>query len=142
MKKAKLYKIDNRENKNNYEPNNILVFFVSLIVYSFALILTSYIFEGLYVENFLYAFVASMILNILNYLLKPLLMYLTLPITIISMGFLYPISNMIILYLCSIIMGSHFQTGNFISLFFASIFLSFIKIILDKSITYRVGGIK
>lgn len=142
MKKAKLYKIYKNENKNNYEPNNILAFFISLIVYSFALMLTSYVFKGLYIENFLYAFVASMILNILNYLLKPLLIYLTLPITIISMGFLYPISNMIILYLCSIIMGSHFQTGNFISLFFASIFLSFIKIILDKSITYRVGGIK
>ena len=59
--------------------------------------LASALFKGFYVENIWYALLGSLVISILNASIKPILIYLTLPITIISLGILYPLVNVIIL---------------------------------------------
>ena len=65
---------------------------------------------------------------------------MTLPLTIVTYGIAYPIVNMIILKLCDIFMGVHFEIHGFLSMFFIAIFISALRIILDKLITNRFGG--
>ncbi len=137
MSKGKLYRIkdENIEKKYNY-----LGFIVGIIVYAFVLLLASDLFENFIITDFLHAIIAALILNLLNYTIKPILIYFTLPLTIITYGIAYPIVNIIILKLCDIIMGVHFEIHGFISMFFIAIFISLLRIIFDRIITKRFGG--
>lgn len=133
MTKAKLYKI---EKENN---NNLLQFVIGIIVYALVLVVSTKIFKGIYISNFMYSIVAALILSLLNNTIKPLLVYLTLPLSVITFGIAYPIVNMIILKLCDIIMGNSFELSGFLNVFFISIFISLLKMLLDKLITKKVG---
>ena len=140
-KKAKLYKI-NKEGVYTEEDkkSDIYQFIVGILVYALVLMIANALFKGIYVENFLYAVIAALILSFLNYTIKPLLIYWTLPLNIITLGLTYPIVNMIILTLCDILMGNYFNIRGFWSLFFITIFISLFKIFFDSLITKRVGG--
>ncbi len=141
MSKGTLYKIDNKNNKNKDEiydkTQTIVSFIISMVIYAFVLIIASKLFKGIYVSSFFYALIAAIILSFLNTTLKPILLFYTMPITISTMGILYPLTNMIILWLCSLIMGDNFVVGGFINLFFISIFISLLKMFLDRMFGMR-----
>ena len=96
-------------------------------------------FEHFYIDGFINALIAACILSVLNYTIKPLLVYWTLPLSIITYGIAYPIVNMIVLKLCDILMGSTFVITGFFSTFVVAIFISVLRIIFDNMITKRVG---
>ena len=135
MSKAKLYKID-----DNNSNNKLISFIVSIFVYAVVLFIASTIFRHLYIENFFYAIVAALILSMLNYSVKPVLVFLTLPLNIVTFGITYPIVNMIILKLCDLLMGKYFVISGFIATLVISLFISFLKIVFDKMITSNIGG--
>ena len=130
MAKAKIYKIDNSANRNNKE--DAIRFIVGIVVYAFVLYITSSLFRHLYIENFWYAIIAALILSALNYTIKPILIYWTLPLSIVTYGIAYPIVNMIILKLCDLFMGNSFVISGFIPTFIIAIFISILKIIFDN----------
>ena len=132
MSKAKLYKIDNNNKSNG------ISFIVGILVYAFVLMLVSNLFTYFYIESFWYAIIGALILSALNCTIKPILVFLTLPLNIITLGLTYPIINMIILKICDILMGRSFDIRGFISLFFISIFISVLKIIFDRLITKNI----
>lgn len=134
MSKGKLYKIEENDTKLD-----ILQLIVGIIVYALVLYITESIFAKLYIENFGYAVLAALILSILNYTIKPLLIYWTLPLNIVTYGIAYPIVNMIILKLCDIIMGSAFEISGLFSMFLIAIFISFMRILFDNLITKNIG---
>ncbi len=136
MSKTKLYKIDNDKYDNK---GDLLKFIVGIFVYAFVLWMASYLFKNIYIENFLSCIIAALIMSLLNYTVNPLLIYWTLPLTIITYGIEYPIVNMIILKICDVLMGEHFVVGDFISVFFIAIFISIMKMFLDSLITKKVG---
>ena len=138
VRTTKLYKIDN--NNNNNKKSDLLSLIVGIFVYAFVLIIVSRLFRNFEIANFSYAIIAALILSFLNYTIKPLLIYWTLPLNIITLGLTYPIVNMIILKLCDILMGNYFNIRGFWSLFFITIFISLFKIFFDSLITKRVGG--
>ena len=134
MSKTKVYKIDNTRN----DKRDATQFIVGIIVYAFVLMMSASLFEKFYISNFWYALIAALILSALNYTIKPLLIYWTLPLNIVTFGVAYPIVNMIILKICDIIMGSSFEISGFISMFFIAIFISILKIIFDNLITKKI----
>ena len=136
MSKGKLYKID----KKMDGKTDLTTFIVSLVVYAIVLMLANSLFKNIYVENFLYALIAALILSALNYTIKPILIYWTLPLSVLSFGIAYPIVNMIILKICDILMGSSFKISGFFSTFIIAIFISGMKMFLDSFITNNIGG--
>ena len=138
MSKAKIYKIEEKYERNN--KNDLIGFLVGIVVYAGVLSIASNLFTNFYVSDFTHALIAALILSLLNYTIKPILIYWTLPLTIITYGIAYPIVNMIILKVCDLIMGSCFSIHGFISMFFISIFISALRIFLDRMITNRFGG--
>ena len=81
MSRAKIYKIENNERKNDG-----ISFIVGIIVYAVVLFLASNLFDNFEITNFFYALIASLVMSALNYVIKPVLIYWTLPLTIISFG--------------------------------------------------------
>lgn len=140
MTKIKVYDPKKEEEKEKAKEKIyiILEILIDLVLYALILLFASTIFKGFYVENFAYAFLAAAILSGLNATVKPLLVYITLPITILTLGIFYPIVNIIVLKLCALFLGDHFIVEGFIAPFFLVIFISFIKMILDSLLLNKI----
>ena len=84
--------------KNKYV---VLEWLIKILGYALVLITVSIIFKNtIYIDNSywgLWAVLASLIVFILNKTIKPILVWLTLPITALTLGLFYPIINVIIL---------------------------------------------
>ena len=135
MSKGNLYKLQKNERKGD-----AVSFIIGIVVYAVVLFLASNLFENFEIKNFAFALIAALVMSALNYVVKPILIYWTLPLSILTFGICYPIVNIIILELCDIIMGDAFIIHGFLSMFVISIFISLLKILFDKLITDKVGG--
>ena len=124
--------------------NRFIEWLIYMIGYAIVLITVSVLFSSLEINNSyfgLYALLASIIIYILNQTIKPILTYITLPLTVLSWGLFYPIINVIILYITSFILGDNFQITGFVVPFFIAIVISFLNILMEglilKPITRR-----
>ena len=131
---------NNIVNKKYNKKSDFIQFIVGLVVYAVVLMIAESLFKGIEIKSFLYALIAAFILDLLNYTVKPVLIYWTLPLSILSFGIAYPIVNMIILKLCDILMGSSFDISGCFSTFIIAIFISGMKMFLDSFITTNIGG--
>ncbi len=115
------------------KPFNIalLEYVLNVIVYAFILVIATNVFKGFYIENFWYAILASIIVNLFNITIKPFLVLVTLPVTMYTLGFFYPVVNLIVLKLTSIVMGEHFVIEGFLVPFLIVLFISFLKMIFE-----------
>lgn len=134
----KVYVIKNGSEKE-YFKLNLTQFIVGLIVYACIIVISSNLFENMYVESFGYALLASFIISMLNYAVKPFLVFLTMPLSILTFGISYPIVNVIVLKLCGFLMGDAFKITGIFAPFIIAIFISFMKILFDNLITNRIG---
>ena len=116
----------------------ILEWLIYMLGYAIVLIIVSCIFKkSFYISNQyfgLYALVASIIIYILNQTIKPILVYLTLPITALTYGLFYPIINVIILYMASYVLGNNFVIKGILIPFIIAILISFLNIIIEHTI--------
>ncbi|MDD3048787.1 MAG: phage holin family protein [Bacilli bacterium] len=120
---------------NKVRLNRFLDWLIHLVGYAIVLIFVTMIFKSIYLDNALYglwALIAVLIIYILNNTIKPIIVFLTLPITAITLGIFYPFINVIILKIVDFILGSHFETGGVIVLFFAAILISIMNFLMDK----------
>ena len=141
MAKAKLYNV-REEEKKRLQRVTLWEFVFSMFVFAVILMMADAIFKGFYVENIFYAFIAAIVISLLDTWLRPFLTYLTLPVTIMSLGILYPLVNVIILKLAGFLMGSHFDVEGIIVPFIIALFISFVKTIANKLVIEPIIGRK
>lgn len=78
------------------------------ILNALALYVVAYFVPGVVIENFTAALVAIVVISLLNLTIKPILLLLTLPVTIISLGLFVFVINAVMLMLAgSITPGFH-----------------------------------
>lgn len=140
-KKTKLYNVKKEEEKRIIKVA-IFDFIFSMFVFAIILLMASTLFNNFYVDGIWYAFLAAIFISFLNSSLRPILTVLTLPITVLSLGILYPIVNVIILKIVSLILGSHFVVEGIFVPFFVAIFISVAKLIADAVIVEPIIGRK
>lgn len=101
-------------------------FFIKLILSALAVIITSYLLSGVVVDDFLVALIVAALLALLNTVVRPILVVLTIPITIFTLGlFLLVINAIIILIADGIIPG--FEVDGFWWALLFSVILSIIN---------------
>ena len=105
-----------------------------MLGYALILLVTSNLFRSLYVENFLYGFIAAVIIYVLNKTVKPALVTISLPLIGLSMGLFYFVINVVILLLVDLILGKHFYLTGFFSPIIISIFISIMNVIMENLI--------
>lgn len=76
-------------------------FLIRLLVTALAAMLTAYLLPGVTIRDFISALVLALVLAILNLLVKPILIILTLPATIFTLGLFLLVINAIIILLAS-----------------------------------------
>lgn len=90
------------------------------------LIVADYLMSGVHFDEPWVAIIAALVLALLNAFLKPLLIALTLPVTVFTLGiFLLVINAVIILVAKEIVPGFHL--ASFWSAFWLSIFISIVN---------------
>jgi len=73
-----------------------------------ALLLVAYLYPGVQIASFGTAMIAALVLGLLNTLLRPLLVLLTLPVTLITLGlFLFVINALLFWATASVLSGVH-----------------------------------
>ena len=77
----------------------MLVFLEHLIVTAVLLLLVSNLVRGVYVQDFGSALVGALVLGFVNAVVRPLMVLLTLPFTILTFGFFLLVVNALMLWL-------------------------------------------
>lgn len=78
------------------------------ILNAVALLIVAYILPGITVASFWSALIAALVLGLLNTLVKPVLVLLTLPVTIVTLGlFLLVINALVFWFAGSVLKGFH-----------------------------------
>ena len=117
--------------------NKFIDWLIHMIGYTLVFVIVSILFKSFYIDTshcYIYAFLAVVIIYVLNKTIKPILVYLTLPITGLTLGLFYPIVNVIILKLTDFILGKHFDLSNFWIAIFIAVLISIINTIMENLI--------
>ncbi len=117
-----------------YRLNLFVEWLIYMVCYAIVLLLASNLFRSLYVENFLYGFLAAIIIYILNKTIKPILVTISLPLIGMSLGLFYFVINVIILLIVNLILGKHFYMTGILSPIIVAIFISVSNVLLDNLI--------
>jgi len=116
--------------------NGILIRWLLLTI---SIILTSYLVDGIYVESFFSALFAALVLGILNALFRPVLIVITLPINILTLGLFTFVINALLLKMVSGVVPGFYVYG-FWSAVFGSLIISLVSWLLSSFVSDR-GGI-
>jgi putative membrane protein len=104
---------------------------VKLLISTLAVLLTAYLLPGIHVSGFFSAFGFAVVLAIVNFLVRPLLILISLPITIITFGlFLLIINGLMVMFAGLFVPG--FSVHGLLSAILFSIILSLITYILER----------
>lgn len=118
--------------------NKYLDWFIHMIGYALVLITVSVIFKKTVIidDSYfgLWGLIAVIIIFILNRTIKPLLVWMTLPLTAITLGLFYPLINILVLKITDFILGTHFDIHGTVMLFIVSIIISIMNAIMDNII--------
>ena len=133
--------VSNEKEINHFKRlvnNKFFEWLLYMVGYAIVLIAVSVMFDDtFYINNQyygLYAVLAAIIIYILNQTIKPILVYLTLPITALSMGLFYPIINVLILYITSFVLGDNFMIHGFVLSFVIAIVISLLNMLMEGMI--------
>lgn len=89
-------------------------------------------FDSIYLSSVWAALVASVLLSFLNTFVRPLLILLTLPVTVLTFGLFLFVINAITLAMTAWVMGSSFDIGGFSNALFASLAISLFHLIIES----------
>jgi putative membrane protein len=113
-----------------------MMLIVKWLIMTVSVMIAAYVIPGVTVSNFFSALWVALFLGIVNLLLKPLLILITLPINILTLGlFTFVINGLIILLASSVVKG--FQVSGFWVAVLFSIVLSIINFFMNLLIGAR-----
>jgi len=107
-------------------------FIIKLFLNAIAVVITAYILPGVHLESFGYALLLAALLSLLNVSVKPVLIFLTIPATIVSLGLFLLVINAFIVELAAWILKPGFDVATFWQALFFSILLSIINSIFER----------
>ncbi len=102
-----------------------------LLITMVALFVTAYIIPGMSIGGLFAGFVAALILGIVNVVVKPIFIVLTLPLTIVTMGLFLLVVNGLMLWLSAALVPG-FMVAGFWSAVFGAILLSIVTWFLNS----------
>jgi putative membrane protein len=105
--------------------------FANWLINAFAIMIAAYLLPGVHVSSIWTALIVALVLGVLNILVKPILVILTLPITALTFGLFLLVINAVLA-----IMASHlvpgFTVDSFESAFIFSLAVSLINMAVAR----------
>jgi putative membrane protein len=114
--------------------DNLTPFLVHWGITALSLWVASHLFSGIKFTNTASLIVSALLLGFANAVVKPLLVILTLPLTLLTFGlFLLVINALMILLVSSLVKG--FRVSGFWTAFFAAIFIALLSLVIGAFVT-------
>ncbi|AAT05222.1 phage holin family protein [Listeria monocytogenes] len=105
---------------------------IGVIINSVLFVALSGFFTSFHVDGFTTALLASFILAILNMLIRPILLLLTLPINIFTLGLFTFVVNAIMLEMTTFFIGDSFQIDGFGTALILAAIMAFANMIINS----------
>ena len=77
--------------------------FINWVIYAVAIMIVAYLLPGIFIEGFISALVLAVVLGAINVFIKPVVIILTLPINILTLGLFTLVINALLIMLASMI---------------------------------------
>jgi putative membrane protein len=103
---------------------------IKILITSGLVLLIANFMPGVHVAGFTTALIVAIVLGLLNIFIKPILVILTLPVTIITLGLFLLVINALMILLCTKIVGG-FSVDTFWTALIFSIILSVLQSIMN-----------
>ncbi|RBN51005.1 phage holin family protein [Flavobacterium psychrolimnae] len=103
---------------------------IKILITSGLVLLIANFMPGVHVAGFTTALIVAIVLGLLNIFIKPILVILTLPVTIITLGLFLLVINALMILLCTKIVEG-FSVDTFWTALFFSIILSVLQSIMN-----------
>jgi putative membrane protein len=98
-----------------------------------ALLFVAYIYDGVEVKSFTAALIAAFIIGLLNTVLRPVLVVLTLPVTVVTLGlFLFVINALMFWAAAGVLDGFHVR--GFVAALIGSLIYSLIGLVIESAL--------
>ena len=98
------------------------------VVNAAALLLVAYLYTGVQVTTFLAALIAALVLGLVNAVIRPILVILTLPVTILTLGlFIFVINALLFWFVAEVVKG--FTVTGFMAALIGSVLYSVITLV-------------
>jgi putative membrane protein len=98
------------------------------IINAAALLLVAYMYDGVSVTSFFAAMMAALVLGLVNAVIRPILVILTLPVTILTLGlFIFVINALLFWLVGNIVQG--FEVKGFLAGLIGSVLFSVITLL-------------
>jgi putative membrane protein len=111
--------------------DNLAGFFIQWGITSFSLWVASLLFNGIRFSSTSALIISALLLGFANAVLRPLLVILTLPLTLLTLGFFLLVINALMLLLVAKLV-SGFKISGFWTALFASLFISIFSMFLGS----------
>jgi putative membrane protein len=105
-------------------------FLIRLLVNAIALLIVAYLLPGVHVASVTGAIIAALVLGIVNAILRPILVILTLPVVILTLGLFTLVINAITFYIVAHL-GIGLSVDGFWSAFLGALVLTIISYLLS-----------
>lgn len=107
----------------------LITFLIHWAITALSLWAASYVFAGIKFTDTSSLIISALLLGLANSLVRPVLIFLTLPLTLVTLGFFLLVINALMILLVSTLV-SGFRVSGFWTAFFASIFISALSFLL------------
>jgi putative membrane protein len=108
-------------------------FIIKIFLNAISVMIVAYLLPGVHVQDFFAALILAFLLAILNASVKPVLVFLTIPATIFSLGLFLLVINAVIIEIAAWIMRpDQFRVDSFWWALGFSLLLSFVNGIFDR----------
>ena len=111
---------------------------IKWIVNSTALLVVAHVVSGVTLDNWLTVFVAALVLGLLNAFLRPVLIFLTLPVTVLTLGLFTLFINAFLFYKAAHLVKG-FHVSGYWQAFVAAFIFSVVSFLLNMVIGSSTG---
>ncbi len=99
-----------------------------------ALLCVAYLYSGVEVHSFGAAMLAAFVIGLLNVVLRPILVILTLPATILTLGLFLFVINALLFWAAAGLLGDGFQVRGFGAALLGSLLYSLIGLVIESAL--------
>lgn len=104
---------------------------VRWILLAAALLLVAHLYPGVEVKSFGTAMIAALVIGLFNALLRPILVLLTLPVTVLTLGLFLFVINAVMFYAAASVLGAGFNVAGFVAALVGSLIYSLCGMVID-----------
>ena len=106
-------------------------FILNWLINTLAVLVAVYVVPGIHYGTPIDLIAASLVLGILNAVVRPIMLLLALPLLIFTLGFFLLVINALLLYLVGFLLRPHFYVESFWAAFWGALIISIVSIVLN-----------